>query len=56
MQWGHIKTLFILSFLILNIYLITALIDRQKDIGYLDNRELPMEDKLEAAGLNYDSI
>lgn len=56
MQWGHIKTLFILSFLVLNIYLISALVDRQQDVGYLDNRELPIEDQLASAEIKYDSI
>lgn len=56
MQWGHIKTLFILSFLFLNIYLIWALIDRQQDVGYLDNQELPIEDQLAAEEIKYDSI
>jgi len=53
MQWGHIKTLFILSFLILNIYLVSAFIDRQQDIGYLDNQELPIEDQLAAENITY---
>lgn len=46
MQWGHIKTLFILSFLILNVYLVSQFIDRQQEVGYLDNQELPIEDQL----------
>ena len=40
MQWGHIKTLFILSFLILNIYLLVQFVDRQQnsaDMGVLDS-------------------
>lgn len=56
MQWGHIKTLFILSFLILNIYLVTAFIDRQQDVGYLDNQELSIEDQLAAENITYDDI
>ncbi|MFC4024213.1 two-component system regulatory protein YycI [Oceanobacillus longus] len=42
MQWGHIKTLFILSFLVLNIYLLTQFIDKQRDsadIGFLADEE-----------------
>ncbi|WP_010648862.1 two-component system regulatory protein YycI [Oceanobacillus massiliensis] len=31
MQWGHIKSLFILSFLILNIYLLFQFVERQRD-------------------------
>ncbi|MCM3740151.1 two-component system regulatory protein YycI [Oceanobacillus luteolus] len=56
MQWGHIKTLFILSFLILNIYLISAFIDRQQDVGYLDNQELPIEDQLASENITYENI
>lgn len=55
MQWGNIKTLFILSFLILNIYLIFAFIDRQQDVGYLDNQELPIEDQLASEQITDDS-
>lgn len=56
MQWGHIKTLFILSFLILNIYLVSAFVDRQQDVGYLDNQELPVEDQLAAENITYDDV
>lgn len=56
MKWDHIKTLFILSFLILNIYLVTALIDRQQDVGYLDNKEQPIEDQLTAENITYNNI
>ncbi|WP_405098075.1 two-component system regulatory protein YycI [Oceanobacillus sp. FSL H7-0719] len=56
MQWGHIKTLFILSFLILNIYLVSAFIDRQQDVSYLDNQELPIEDQLAAEKITYGDI
>lgn len=56
MQWGHIKTLFILSFLILNIYLVSAFVDRQQEVGYLDNQELPIEDQLAAENITYDDV
>lgn len=55
MQWGNIKTLFILSFLILNIYLVSAFIDRQQDVGYLDNQELPIEDQLASEQITNDA-
>lgn len=56
MQWGHIKTLFILSFLILNIYLISAFIERHEDVGFLDNQELPIEDQLASEDISYENI
>ncbi|MCF3943982.1 two-component system regulatory protein YycI [Oceanobacillus alkalisoli] len=55
MQWGNIKTLFILSFLILNIYLVSAFIDRQQDVGFLDNQELPIEDQLASEQITNDA-
>jgi regulatory protein YycI of two-component signal transduction system YycFG len=54
MQWGHIKTLFILSFLLLNIYLISAFFDRQQEVSYLDNQELPIEDQLASEDISYE--
>lgn len=56
MQWGHIKTLFILSFLLLNIYLVSAFIDRQQEIGYLDSQELPIEDQLASEEITYEDV
>lgn len=56
MQWGHIKTVFILSFLILNIYLIGAFIDRQQEVGYLENQELTIEDQLASEDISYDNL
>ncbi|WP_087973885.1 two-component system regulatory protein YycI [Oceanobacillus rekensis] len=40
MQWGHIKTLFILSFLVLNIYLLVQFVERQQnsaEMGVLES-------------------
>lgn len=50
MQWSQIKTLFILCFLLLNIYLFIQFIDKQNkaDIGVLDNPESTIEQKLES--------
>lgn len=56
MQWGHIKTVFILSFLILNIYLISAFIDRQQEVGFLENHELTIEDQLASEDITYDNL
>lgn len=48
MQWSQIKTLFILSFLVLNIYLIVQFIDKkdQADYALLDQEESTIEEKL----------
>ncbi|AXI11023.1 hypothetical protein CV093_21330 [Oceanobacillus sp. 143] len=53
MQWGHIKTLFILSFLILDIYLLVQFVQKQEeaDNGILDNRELSFEEQLKAENI-----
>ncbi|MBP2078641.1 two-component system regulatory protein YycI [Oceanobacillus polygoni] len=54
MQWGHIKTLFILSFLILNIYLLIQFVDRQQDSedrDVLDNKESSLEEQLESENI-----
>ncbi|WP_067727803.1 two-component system regulatory protein YycI [Oceanobacillus damuensis] len=54
MQWGHIKTLFILSFLILNIYLLIQFVDRQKDsdLGVLDSEEQSYEELLASENIS----
>lgn len=48
MQWSQIKTLFILSFLILNIYLVVQFIDKkdQADYALLDHKNSTIEEKL----------
>lgn len=54
MQWGHIKTLFILSFLILNIYLIYQFLEKQQDadLGILFSQEATIEDQLAADNIS----
>ncbi|MFD1851020.1 two-component system regulatory protein YycI [Oceanobacillus bengalensis] len=54
MQWGHIKTLFILSFLLLDIYLLLQFIDKTKeaDFGILDRQEASIEDQLQAENIS----
>lgn len=57
MQWSKIKTLFILCFLILNIYLIIQFIQKQDnaDMGYLEEgQEASIEDKLESENIEYE--
>ncbi|RKQ32943.1 two-component system regulatory protein YycI [Oceanobacillus halophilus] len=53
MQWGHIKTLFILSFLILNIYLLVQFIDKQNndDYGMLSDQDASIEERLAAENI-----
>lgn len=48
MQWSQIKTIFILTFLVLNIFLFTQFLEKQKqaDIGIIEQKESPIEDKL----------
>src|SRR5690625_190845 len=48
MQWGKIKTLFILSFLILNIYLLVQLLEKQEDADkdILERSESTIEEQL----------
>jgi len=48
MQWGKIKTLFILSFLILNIYLLVQLLEKQEDADkdILERSESTVEEQL----------
>lgn len=58
MQWNQIKTLFILCFLVLNIFLSIQFISKQKeaDIGELDNEEIPFEDRLESERIKVKDI
>src|SRR5690625_3039584 len=48
MNWEQIKTLLILSFLILNIYLFVQFLDKkeQADIGVLEEHQSTIEDQL----------
>lgn len=49
MQWRQIKTLFILSFLILDIYLLIQFLDKQdqENVGILEQDEIAIEHRLE---------
>ncbi|GEL76353.1 two-component system regulatory protein YycI [Tenuibacillus multivorans] len=53
MQWGQIKTIFIISFLILNLFLVQQLMDKidQTNLETLDTTTL--EEQLEAEGIEY---
>ncbi|MGM8366772.1 two-component system regulatory protein YycI [Virgibacillus sp. W0181] len=49
MQWGQIKTLFILCFLILDVYLLILYLDKQEqaDLGILEQQDTTIEEQLE---------
>lgn len=53
MQWGHIKTLFILSFLLLNIYLFIQFSNKlsESDIPFLENGEPSLEETLQSENI-----
>src|SRR5690625_408035 len=53
MNWEQIKTLLILSFLILNIYLFVQFLDKkeQADIGVLEQQQSTIEDQLKAESI-----
>lgn len=53
MRWGHIKMLFILSFLTLNIYLAAQIMEKQQeaDLGILTNQEATIEERLKAENI-----
>lgn len=55
MQWNQIKTLFILSFLVLNIYLLYLVLDKQKeaDIGIIERKDATIEEQLESEDITY---
>src|SRR5699024_6181071 len=55
MQWSQIKTLFILCFLVLNIYLLYLVIDKQKeaDIGIIEREDATIEEQLESEDITY---
>lgn len=58
MQWGQIKTLFILCFLILDIYLLIQFLDKreQADLGILEQQETSIEEQLEDDDIKVGSL
>lgn len=58
MQWNQIKTLFILCFLVLNIYLLYLLLDKQKeaDIGIIEREDATIEEQLESENITYNPL
>ncbi|MCT1577146.1 two-component system regulatory protein YycI [Oceanobacillus kimchii] len=53
MQWSHIKTLFILSFLVLNVYLLFQFVQRQDqyDLPSLSNDDQTVDEQLESENI-----
>ncbi|GEN31203.1 regulatory protein YycI of two-component signal transduction system YycFG [Cerasibacillus quisquiliarum] len=58
MQWSQIKTLFILCFLILDIYLIFQFIEKQQaaNIGLLEREEITLEQQLKDDDITIENI
>lgn len=58
MQWDQIKTLLILSFLILNIYLLVQFTEKQEqaDLSVLEHTESTIEDQLEAENIKIPNL
>lgn len=58
MQWSQIKTLFILSFLILNIYLLIQFIEKQgqADLSLIERHESTIEEQLESDNISVPSL
>lgn len=58
MQWSQIKTLFILCFLVLDIYLFVQFVEKQKaeDIGLLEHEEATIEQKLKEEDITFTNL
>lgn len=55
MQWSQIKTIFIVCFLVLNVYLLIQFLNKQEqdDLSVLERQESTIEDELEADNITY---
>src|SRR5690625_1956757 len=53
MQWSQIKTLFILCFLVLDVYLLFQFFEKQEqtDLGLLEREDSPIEEQLKAENI-----
>lgn len=58
MQWSQIKTLFILCFLLLNVYLLVQYVDKQKqaDLGLLERADSTIEEKFEQENIKINKL
>ncbi|VEF46074.1 YycI protein [Bacillus freudenreichii] len=56
MDWGRLKTIFIIAFLILDIFLLTQLMNKQKDYKLEVKTDVSLEENLNNAGIDYSNI
>lgn len=58
MQWSQIKTLFILSFLALNVYLLVQYVEKQEraDLDWLNRQDASIEEQLESENITLGDI
>ncbi|MET3683852.1 regulatory protein YycI of two-component signal transduction system YycFG [Alkalibacillus flavidus] len=56
MQWGQIKTLFIISFLVLNIFLAQQFLEKISDTNLETLSQTSFEDRLEAQNIEYSDL
>jgi len=58
MQWGQIKSLLILSFFVLDIYLFAQFLEKkeQADIGVLEHQSSTVEEQLEAESITFNDL
>ncbi len=58
MHWGQIKTLLILSFLVLDVYLFIQFLDKkdQADIGILEQQSSTIEERLKAEDITFKDL
>jgi len=58
MHWGQIKTLLILSFLILDVYLLVQVMEKRElsDIGVLEQQPSTIEEQLKAEAITYQDL
>ncbi|GIN21976.1 MAG TPA: hypothetical protein DEO65_14290 [Bacillus bacterium] len=56
MDWGRLKTIFIIAFLILDIFLLTQLMNKQKDNKLEVKTDVSLEENLKNDGIDYSNI
>lgn len=58
MQWSQIKTLFILCFLVLDVYLLFQFFDKQSeaDLGVLERQDSPIEEQLKEENIKIGTL
>lgn len=56
MDWGRLKSIFIIAFLILDIFFLTQLMNKQKDNKLEEKADVSLEENLNNAGIDYSGI